>query len=338
MSSNSDLNLVYSCSEGRKWMRILVTGGAGFIGGTACSILLDSGYEVTILDDFSTGHRESVDPRAKLIEGSILDTQIVRTALFGCEAVLHFAAKALVGESVEQPELYYEINVNGSKNLLSEMRAACINKLVFSSSCATYGQPKASPISESSPTSPINPYGKSKLIVDQLLTEAASDWLSAISLRYFNVAGALKGKFGWLAEQHNPETHLIPNILKANSDYPFRIFGVDWPTPDGTCIRDYIHVTDLIDAHIRALNSLKPCSHQIFNVGSGVGYSVAEIISAATKVLERAIPCENSPRRAGDPAMLVSDITKIKSNLGWAPTRTLNEILIDSFESNKNRA
>ena len=317
-------------------MRILVTGGAGFIGGTAASILLDSGFEVTILDDCSTGHRDSVDPRAKFIEGSILDTQSVRAALDGCEAVMHFAAKALVNESVEKPELYHEINVNGSKNLISEMKAACINKLVFSSSCATYGQPKASPISESAPTLPINPYGKTKLIVDELMTEAAKDWLSAISLRYFNVSGALKGSFGWLTERHNPETHLIPNILKANSENPFKIFGVDWPTPDGTCIRDYIHVVDLIDAHIKALNSLEPEKHQIFNVGSGVGYSVAQVISAATKALGRAIPCENSSRRAGDPTILVADITKAKSNLGWTPTRSLNEMISDSFQSQKN--
>jgi UDP-glucose 4-epimerase len=317
-------------------MRILVTGGAGYIGGTAACMLLDSGFEVTILDDCSTGHRDSVDPRAKFIEGSILHPQSVRAALVGCEAVMHFAAKALVGESVEQPELYHEINVNGSKNLLAEMKASGVNKLVFSSSCATYGQPKASPISESEPTLPINPYGKTKLMVEQLMTEATKDWLSAISLRYFNVAGALNGSFGWIAERHNPETHLIPNILKANSEHPIKVFGVDWPTPDGTCIRDYIHVIDLIDAHIKALNSLEPGKHQIFNLGSGVGYSVLEVINAAIKALGRAIPCESSSRRAGDPTILVSDITKAKAELGWKPTRSLDEIVNDSYQSQES--
>lgn len=317
-------------------MRILVTGGAGYIGGTATSLLIDKGYEVTVLDDCSTGHRESVDPRAKFIEGSILDSQAIKTALVGCEAVMHFAAKALVGESVEKPVLYHEINVNGSQNLLSEMKAAGVTKIVFSSSCATYGQPKSSPISEDAETFPINPYGQSKLDVDRILTEAASDWLGAMSLRYFNVAGALKRETGWLAERHDPETHLIPNVLKATPENPLKVFGTDWPTPDGTCIRDYIHVVDLIDAHIKGLEHLTPSTHQIFNLGSGTGHSVAEVIAAAETVLGRVIARENSPRRAGDPAVLVADITKAQSELSWAPTHSLEEMVRDSSESQKS--
>jgi len=316
-------------------MRILVTGGAGYIGGTASSILLDRGYEVTVLDDCSTGHRESVDPRAKFIEGSILDSPTTAAALVGCKAVMHFAAKALVGESVEKPELYHEINVNGSKNLLAEMKAAGIDKIVFSSSCATYGQPKLTPISEDVETLPINPYGQSKLDVDTMLAEAARDWLGAISLRYFNVAGSLRSKNGWLAERHDPETHLIPNVLKATADNPLKVFGTDWQTPDGTCIRDYIHVVDLIDAHIKALELLTPGTHRIFNLGSGTGHSVAEVISAAETVLGRTVPRENSMRRVGDPAVLVADITKAQSELGWAPSHSLEEMVRDSWESQK---
>jgi len=317
-------------------MRILVTGGAGYIGGTATSILLDRGYEVTVLDDCSTGHRESVDPRAKVIEGSILDASATAAALVGCQAVMHFAAKALVGESVEKPALYHEINVNGSKNLLAEMKAAGIDKMVFSSSCATYGQPKLSPISEDAETLPINPYGQSKLDVDKMLTEAARDWLGAISLRYFNVAGSLRSKNGWLAERHDPETHLIPNVLKATSDNPLKVFGTDWQTPDRTCIRDYIHVVDLIDAHIKALELLTPGTHRIFNLGSGTGHSVAEVITAAETVLGRTVPRENSMRRVGDPAVLVADITKAQSELGWAPSHSLEEMVRDSWESQKS--
>jgi len=316
-------------------MRILVTGGAGYIGGTASSILLDRGYEVSVLDDYSTGHRDNVDPRAKVIEGSILDAPATADALVGCQAVMHFAAKALVGESVEKPALYHEINVNGSKNLLAEMKAAGIDKMVFSSSCATYGQPKLSPISEDAETLPINPYGQSKLDVDKMLTEAARDWLGAISLRYFNVAGSLRSKNGWLAERHDPETHLIPNVLKATADNPLKVFGTDWQTPDGTCIRDYIHVVDLIDAHIKALELLTPGTHRIFNLGSGTGHSVAEVISAAETVLGRTVPRENSMRRAGDPAVLVADITKAQSELGWAPSHSLEEMVRDSWESQK---
>ncbi len=319
-------------------MRILVTGGAGYIGSTATSMLLEKGYDVTVLDDCSTGHADSLDPRAKFIQGSLLDIQTIKSALSECQAVMHFGAKSLVGESVEKPELYREVNVGGTKNLLAEMGAAGITKLVFSSTAATYGQPKSSPINEDAEALPTNPYGQTKLEVDHMITEAAQSGLAAISLRYFNVAGAFKSQSGWLAERHNPETHLIPNVLRATSLDPLKVFGTDWPTPDGTCIRDYVHVVDLIEAHIIALEKVAPGNHRIINLGSGVGYSVAQVIAAAAKVVTHEIPYENSPRRAGDPAVLVADISRAKTELGWAPTRSLEQMVGDTWESQNARA
>jgi UDP-glucose 4-epimerase len=315
-------------------MKVLVTGGAGYIGSTATSILLDQGYEVTVLDDCSTGHAESVDPRATFINGSILDSATVRTALAGVDAVLHFTAKSLVGESVNKPEIYWNTNVNGSRILLEEMRAAGVKRLVFSSTAATYGEPKEIPITERSETKPTNPYGASKLAVDYMITsEAIAHGLAAISLRYFNVAGAHKSARGWLTEKHDPETHLIPNILRATADQPLKIFGTDWPTADGTCIRDYIHVVDLIDAHIAALGAAQPGTHEIINLGSGGGYSVKQVIAAAEKSVGRAIPADIAPRRAGDPAVLIADIAKAKSILKWEPARDIQTMVSDTWES-----
>jgi len=310
--------------------RILVTGGAGYIGSTATAILADRGYEVVVLDDLSMGHADAVDPRATFIEGSILDADLLRNALAGCEAVIHFAGKSLVGESVEKPELYHHVNVDGSQNLLEAMAIHGIDKIVFSSSAATYGQPIDNPITEESFASPTNPYGESKLAIDKMITAAG---ISAISLRYFNVAGAYQSSNGWLAERHNPETHLIPLVLRATEENPLKIFGTDWDTKDGTCIRDYVHVIDLIEAHILALGALKPHVHEIVNLGSGGGYSVREVISEATKVLGRPVPSVESPRRAGDPATLVASITKAKSLLGWEPTRDLETMISDAVKS-----
>ena len=310
--------------------RILVTGGAGYIGSTATAILADRGYEVVVLDDLSMGHADAVDPRATFIEGSILDADLLRNALAGCEAVIHFAGKSLVGESVEKPELYHHVNVDGSQNLLDAMAIHGIDKIVFSSSAATYGQPIDNPITEESFASPTNPYGASKLAIDKMITAAG---ISAISLRYFNVAGAYQSSNGWLAERHNPETHLIPLVLRATEENPLKIFGTDWDTKDGTCIRDYVHVIDLIEAHILALGALKPHVHEIVNLGSGGGYSVREVISEATKVLGRPVPSVESPRRAGDPATLVASITKAKSLLGWEPTRDLETMISDAVKS-----
>lgn len=310
--------------------RILVTGGAGYIGSTATAILFDRGYEVVVFDDLSTGHADAVDSRATFVQGSLLDPAALRNALVGCQAVIHFAGKSLVGESVEKPELYHHVNVDGTQNLLDAMAIHGIDKIVFSSSAATYGQPVDDPITEESVASPTNPYGASKLAIDKMISASG---ISAISLRYFNVAGAYESKTGWLAERHNPETHLIPLVLRATESNPLKIFGTDWDTADGTCIRDYVHVVDLIEAHILALGALQPHLHEIVNLGSGGGYSVRQVISAAESVLGRTVPAVESPRRAGDPATLVASIVKANSLLGWKPTRELNSMLRDAVNS-----
>jgi len=233
-------------------MRVLVTGGTGYIGSTAVEVLLTQGIEVSILDDCSMGHADTVPAGVRFIQGSLLNVGEVADALTGCDAVMHFAGKSLVGESVEKPDLYHSVNVDGTRILLDQMRKQAITKIVFSSSAATYGEPKVVPILETSETIPTNPYGATKLAIDHMITaEAKTQAISAASLRYFNVAGALKAQRGWLAERHNPETHLIPNILRSTTDNPVKIFGTDWPTVDGTCIRDYVHVIDLIDAHLK---------------------------------------------------------------------------------------
>ena len=311
-------------------MRVLVTGGAGYIGSTAAALLLEAGYEVTVLDDLSTGHEDSVPKGANFIKGSLLNDEDLDKALTDCGAVMHFAAKSLVGESVEKPELYRKVNVGGSKALIAKMKAHGISKLVFSSTAATYGEPKRVPISEEDAPAPKNPYGETKLAIDKMISESG---LSAISLRYFNVAGAYKSKDGWLSERHDPETHLIPNVLRATSDKPVKIFGTDWPTSDGTCIRDYVHVVDLIEAHIIALKNLPTNKHEIINLGSGDGYSVKEVISAAEKAVGHPIAAQAGERRAGDPAVLIADISKAKSYLKWQPTRGIDQMVIDTWNS-----
>lgn len=315
-------------------MRVLVTGGAGYIGSTAVDILLSQGYEISVLDDCSTGHADAIPAGIDFIQGSILEPNQVAEALSDCDAVMHFAGKSLVGESVKEPDLYRQVNVAGTRVLLDEMHKAGVKKLVFSSSAATYGEPKQVPITETAQTSPTNPYGETKLEVDQMISaEAISRGISAISLRYFNVAGAHHSSRGWLAERHNPETHLIPNVLRSTKDKPVEIYGTDWPTEDGTCVRDYVHVVDLIEAHINALNSLKPHTHEIYNLGSGDGYSVRVVLAAASKAAGYEIPTTEAPRRTGDPAVLIADISKAREKLGWSPTRGIEIIVADTLKS-----
>ena len=315
-------------------MRVLVTGGTGYIGSTAVEILLTQGFEISILDDCSMGHADTVPAGVRFVQGSLLNVDEVAEALTGCDAVMHFAGKSLVGESVEKPDLYHSVNVDGTRIVLDEMRKQKITKFVFSSSAATYGEPKVVPIIETSETNPTNPYGATKLAIDHMITaESAAYGISAASLRYFNVAGALKADRGWLAERHNPETHLIPNVLRSTTDNPVKIFGTDWPTADGTCIRDYVHVIDLIDAHIKALNLLHSPGHEIYNLGSGSGYSVREVIAAASAAIGHQIPFIDSPRRAGDPAILIADISKAKTHLNWEPTRNMNTMVSDTLKS-----
>jgi len=315
-------------------MRVLVTGGAGYIGSIAVEILMQQGHEISILDDCSTGHANSVPASARFIQGSILDSEQVAAALAGCDAVMHFAGKSLVGESVEKPALYHSINVDGTRVLLAQMRNLSITKIVFSSSAAVYGEPTVVPIIESSQTRPTNPYGETKLSIDQMITaESKSTGISAASLRYFNVAGAMQTERGWLAERHNPETHLIPNVLRSTAENPLKIFGTDWPTHDGTCIRDYLHVVDLIDAHTKALDLLNSPGHEIYNLGSGTGYSVREVVAAASAAIGHQVPCIDSPRRAGDPAVLIADITKAKRFLDWQPRKGLEAMVSDTLRS-----
>ena len=305
--------------------KILVTGGAGYIGSVAATVLIDQRHEVVVFDDLSTGHKDAVDPRASFLEGSLLDLSALKQAAQGCAAVMHFAGKSLVGESTQKPDLYREVNVGGTANLLAAMNSAGVERLVFSSSAATYGQPTSDLITEDSPAAPTNPYGQTKLEIDQMISASK---LSAISLRYFNVAGALQTKHGWISERHANETHLIPNVRKATGENPLKIFGTDWDTPDGTCVRDYVHVVDLIDAHILALEKLTS-HHEIINIGSGRGNSVREVISTSEKVLGRKIATVDAPRRDGDPARLVASIDKAKKVLGWAPSRDLTAMIAD---------
>ncbi|MCX6443829.1 MAG: UDP-glucose 4-epimerase GalE [Actinobacteria bacterium] len=315
-------------------MRVLVTGGTGYIGSTAVEMLLNQGFDISILDDCSMGHADTVPAGVRFIQGSLLNSDEVADSLADCQVVMHFAGKSLVGESVKQPDLYHLVNVGGTRILLDEMRKQSISKLVFSSSAATYGEPEVLPILETSPTNPNNPYGATKLAIDQMITsEAAAHGLSAASLRYFNVAGAIKTDRGWLAERHNPETHLIPNVLRSTTENPVKIFGTDWPTADGTCIRDYVHVIDLIDAHVKALHSLKDSAHEIYNLGSGSGYSVREVVAAASTAIGHQIPSIDTARRAGDPAVLIADISKAKVRLEWEPTRDLNTMVSDTLKS-----
>ena len=317
-------------SQPRTAERILVTGGAGYIGGIAAHLLLSQGYEVSVIDDCSTGYPEVVPANAHFIEGSLQDRKAIQEALKECTSVLHFAGKSLVAQSVEHPDLYWQVNVEGSRNLIEEMRDANVHRLVFSSSASIYGQPDMTPISEKTLAHPTSPYGETKLAVEEMISDAVkAQSLAAISLRYFNVAGALRTEDGWIAERHLPETHLIPNTLRSTASEPIKIFGSRWNTPDGTCIRDYVHVIDIVKAHFVALKALQPSSHAIFNLGSGRGYSVREVLHTASDVLGQPIPHIDVEAREGDPAILIADIAKAQTELNWLPTRDLRKMIED---------
>jgi len=285
-----------------------------------------------VLDNLSRGHRAAVAPEARLEVVDLLDAERVSSLLAeGFDGVLHFAALALVGESVAHPGLYYRTNVGGTLNLLEAMVAAGVPRLVFSSTCAVYGQPEKVPMDEATPPSPLNAYGASKLAVDGMISDfcAAHD-LGAVSLRYFNVAGASHG----VGEDHFPETHLIPNALGVvlGKLDQLEVYGTDYPTPDGTAIRDYIHIEDLGAAHLLALAGARTREHRIFNLGNGNGFSVREVIAAAERVTGAMIPFVERPRRPGDPPMLVAASAKVRSELGWAPIKAdLDTILADAW-------
>ena len=301
-------------------MRVLVTGGAGYIGSVVAAQLLQAGHETVVLDDLSRGHAGAVPEGARLVRGSLLDVDLVGETLSeGYDGVLHFAALSLVGESVEEPELYYRNNVCGTLNLLEAMRESGAERLVFSSTAAVYGEPEEVPIRETAPALPTNPYGGSKLAVDGLIgAVAAARGLAATSLRYFNVAGA-SGPFG---EDHHPETHLIPLVLEAAAKgSSVKIFGTDYPTRDGTAVRDYIHVEDLGRAHLLALEAAELGEHGVYNLGNGAGFSVREVVEAARGVTGREIDAVGAPRRPGDPPALVASSEKIRTDLGWRPEK-----------------
>jgi UDP-glucose 4-epimerase len=319
-------------------VKLLVTGGAGYIGSIVARDLIAGGHEVVVLDNLRQGHREAVPKGADLIVEDLLDHEAVADRLNdGFDAVLHFAALALVGESVAYPERYWRTNVGGTLNLLEAMEAAEVNRLVFSSTCAVYGQPDEVPIPETARLRPINAYGASKLAVDQMIGHfCTAHGVGAVSLRYFNVAGAS----GELGEDHHPETHLIPNILRAalGRNHFVEIYGTDYPTPDGTAIRDYIHIDDLSRAHLLALEASRPGEHQIFNLGNGNGFSVREVIAATERVTGAAIPQRETDRRPGDPPMLVAASGRIRSELGWEPRKPdLEEIIADAWAFARSR-
>jgi UDP-glucose 4-epimerase len=321
-------------------MRIVVTGGAGYIGSHMVKLLADRGDKVTVLDDLSTGHADAVRS-AKLVRGDIADVSLTSRVLkeHRTEAVVHFAASSLVAESVADPLKYYSRNVAGTVALLKAMRDASVEKLVFSSTAAVYGNPQRLPIDEDHPKEPTNPYGSSKLAIERMLAECSAAYgTRAVSLRYFNAAGA-DARAG-LGERHDPETHLIPLVLRAAAKgTPVSVFGTDYPTRDGTCVRDYIHVADLCDAHVRALDWLSAHRrYDCFNLGNGDGATVLEVIEAARRVTGKEIRVHKARRRPGDPASLVADATKAKRVLGWQPARAdIESIVRDAWEFEQRR-
>jgi UDP-glucose 4-epimerase len=319
-------------------MRVLVTGGAGYIGSVVAAQLVAAGHDVVVLDDLSTGFADAVPAGALFIKGTVRDCA-AEVLADGVEAVLHFAAKSQVGESVAEPTKYWSANLGSSVALLEAMREIGVRTIVFSSTAAVYGEPERDQILETDPTRPTSPYGAAKLAVDTTLGEFARlHGFGAVSLRYFNVAGAHRADSGWLGERHNPETHLIPNVLASVAEgRPVRIFGSDYPTPDGTCVRDYIHVTDLADAHLRALQACRPGQHRVYNLGHGTGYSVRQVIDVCAEVTGTPIPVEVNERRPGDPAVLVASAERISADLGWRAERDMRAMAADAWEFMRSR-
>jgi UDP-glucose 4-epimerase len=320
--------------------RFLVTGGAGYIGSVVAAQLIAAGHDVIVLDDLSTGYADAVPAGATFVKGTLRDCA-AEVLADDVEAVLHFAAKSLVGESVADPAKYWSGNLGGTVALLEAMREIRVRTIVFSSTAAVYGEPERTPITETAPARPTNPYGGSKVAVDTTLSEFCRlHGFGAVSLRYFNVAGAHQAADGgWLGERHSPETHLIPSVLAAATEgRPVQIFGDDYPTPDGTCVRDYIHVTDLADAHLRALGACRPGQHRIYNLGNGAGFSVREVIEVCREVTGIGIGADVGPRRAGDPAVLVASSAKIQSELGWRAEKDLRDMAADAWRFTRARS
>lgn len=316
-------------------MSILVLGGAGYIGSHAVYQLVDKGYEVVVVDNLQTGHEQALHPQAIFYKGDIREKSFLRDVFAKekkekIEAVIHFAANSIVGESMTNPIQYFDNNVHGTQVLLEVMNEFGVKRIIFSSTAATYGEPRQVPITEEMPTNPTNAYGETKLTMEKLMKWCDFAYgIKYVSLRYFNVAGARES--GEIGEDHSPETHLIPLVLQValgTRDY-ITIFGEDYNTKDGTCIRDYIHVEDLIEAHILAMDYLmNKGESNIFNLGSNQGFSVTQIVEAARKVTKHAIPAKMGERRAGDPSTLIASSEKAKTVLGWQPKRTLIHTII----------
>ena len=313
-------------------MKILVTGGAGYIGSVLVNKLIEQGHEVNVIDDLSNGFRENIDKRAKFTEGSILDKGNLDQALEGVEVVYHLAAKIRVEEGEAKPELYKKVNIEGTLDLIKACVDKKINKFIFASTAAVYGDPEEFPVNENSKTNPVNVYGATKLEIDKYLEANAKNMgISAICFRFFNIGGALKTKEGsWLKIKHEGATHLIPSILHSSSNKPLLIFGNDWPTKDGTPTRDFVHVVDLADALVKALNSLDKAGNQVINLGTATGSTVLEVVKTAEKSLNKIISYNFAGRRAGDSFALVTSNQKAKEILNWQPTKTLSDILIDA--------
>ncbi len=311
-------------------MHVLVTGGAGYIGSVMAARLLARGHRVTVYDDLSRGHRAAVPAEASFVEGDIRDAARVRVALQDarCDAIVHMAALAEVGESVEQPERYHDVNVNGTAAVIAAARAAAVGRLVFSSTAAVYGAPERMPIEEDDELAPTNPYGASKLAGERLLERARDDGdLAFTALRYFNACGADEAR----GEDHDPESHLVPLALSAARDgAALRVFGDDYPTPDGTCVRDYVHVADLSDAHVLALEAL-PTVQGAFNLGTGQGDSVKRVLDAVSRITGLELRREAVGRRAGDPAALVASGRRAAASLFWRPWRSLDDAVRDAW-------
>jgi UDP-glucose 4-epimerase len=322
--------------EGATHVKLLVTGGAGYIGSVVTRLLLDAGHEVVVLDDLSTGHAVAVQPDATLVQARIHDVAEVLTPDAGFDGVLHFAGLIAAGESMVKPEIYWDNNVVGSLALLDAMRAAGVRRLVFSSTAAVYGNPTELPITERATTAPTNTYGSTKLAFDMAIaSEATAHDLAAVSLRYFNVAGALIGEDGTaIGERHDPETHLIPIALQvaAGRREKLQVFGDDYPTPDGTCIRDYIHVADLAQAHLLALRAAEPGRHKVYNLGSGNGFSNRQLVDVVREVTGHPVPVEMAARREGDPVSLVASSDRARAELGWVPAKpALRDMVADAW-------
>jgi UDP-glucose 4-epimerase len=312
-------------------MRVLVTGGAGYIGSILVTRLIENGYSVNVIDDLSTGHIENVDPKAQLYFGSILNEEVLGNAMEDCEIIFHFAAKSIVSESVEKPNLYQEINLNGTRNVLKLMKINKIHKILVASTAAVYDGNTDEPLTENSLIAPGNPYGESKLKADLELNKfCKNEEISGISFRFFNVSAPYKSKsIGWIMEDHNPETHLIPNIISSSNSKTLAIYGKNWKTRDKTCVRDYLHIKDLTDACLLAINHFKPSINQVFNLGSNQGSSILEVISNYESVFKNQLSYKFVEKRQGDVGTLVANSNKIRDQIGWTPKLGVKDIFED---------